>query len=189
MYERLRRLLVLNRLLLRVSWPLVRSIFIYHNFKMHAHLQLPKYAFIFVSVVTIIRSFIHFVYIDGGAQSIASIPLDSFSKDGSDAVIFIFSQWGLSQLLMGLFYLFVIWRAQKLIPLMWVIILTEYVFRLVIGRVRTLKTEETAPGAVGNIVFVPLSLLMIFLSLSHRSVATSQVFPQNLQKKYGGDDE
>ena len=60
---------------------------------------------------------------------------------------------------------------------MWVIILTEYVFRLVIGRFRTLKTEETAPGAVGNLVFVPLSLLMIFLSLRHRSVATNQVKP------------
>ncbi len=39
---------------------------------------------------------------DGGAQSIATIPLDSYTANGADTVILIFSYWGLSQLIIGI---------------------------------------------------------------------------------------
>ena len=40
---------------------------------------------------------------DGGAQSIAKLPLDTFTQNGADTVVSLFSLWGLSQLLSGLF--------------------------------------------------------------------------------------
>ena len=53
-------------------------------------------------MVTIVRSCIHIFKDDGGAQSIATIPLDSYTDAGAATVILIFAYWGLSQLMFGL---------------------------------------------------------------------------------------
>jgi len=79
---------------------------------------LAKWVFVLLTVVTLARSLLHIFLPDGGAESIATIPLESFTEDGAAAVIQIFAQWGLSQLLLGLLYLLVLWRYQSLIPLM-----------------------------------------------------------------------
>ena len=39
--------------------------------------------FVFMAVMTVARSLIHIVAPDGGAQSIATIPLDSFTANGA----------------------------------------------------------------------------------------------------------
>jgi hypothetical protein len=72
-----------------------------------------KWVFVLLTVMTIGRSLIHIFLPDGGASSIATIPLDDFTQDGSDAVIHIFAQWGLSQLLFGLMYVIVLWGLSK----------------------------------------------------------------------------
>ena len=67
--------------------------------------KLSQYAFLLITVVTIVRSLIHVFAPDGGAQSIATIPLESYSAQAAATVILMFSLWGLSQLLMGFVYL------------------------------------------------------------------------------------
>ena len=64
------------------------------------------YFFFLITTVTIARSCIHIFAADGGAQSIATIPLDSFTQSGGETVVFMFAQWGLAQLMMGCIYLF-----------------------------------------------------------------------------------
>ena len=68
-------------------------------------LALPKYFFFVITIITTIRSCIHILLPDGGAQSIATIPLDSYSGEAAAAVVYLFGVWGLSQLIVGLFYL------------------------------------------------------------------------------------
>jgi hypothetical protein len=68
---------------------------------------------------------------DGGEQSIATIPLDAFSSETSTAVIGMFAQWGLTQLMFGLLYVLVLGRYQSLIPLMWLFICFEWIGRLI----------------------------------------------------------
>ena len=86
---------------------------------------IAKIAFAAITVLTVGRSLVHILTADGGAQSIATIPLDTYPSDASATVVAMFAQWGLSQLLMGLVDMIVLWRYQSLIPLMWLFVLFE----------------------------------------------------------------
>ncbi len=61
---------------------------------------ISKLVFIVITLVTIVRSLIHIIAPEGGAQSIATIPLENYSEAAAATVILMFSLWGLSQLLM-----------------------------------------------------------------------------------------
>ena len=124
-----------------------------------------KWVFVAITVLTIGRSLTHILLPDGGAQSIATIPLDDFTANGAAAVIHIFALWGLSQLMFGLLYALVLWRYQALIPLMWLFIMIEYGGRLLLTFAKPFEIVGTAPGAVGNYVFILLALIMLVLSL------------------------
>ena len=126
---------------------------------------IAKWVFVAITVLTIGRSLAHILLPDGGAQSIATIPLDDFTANGAAAVIHIFALWGLSQLMFGLLYALVLWRYQALIPLMWLFIMIEYGGRLLLTFAKPFEIVGTAPGAVGNYVFIPLALIMLVLSL------------------------
>ena len=106
---------------------------------------------------------------DGGAQSIATIPLDNFTSGGAAVVVLTFSLWGLSQFLIGIIYLVVLWRYQALIPFMYLLILIEYTMRIVFGFLKPIETAGTAPGAIGNFIIVPIAVIMLFLSLKTRT--------------------
>ena len=54
-----------------------------------------------VTTVTVGRSLAHLLLPDGGAQSIATVPLDQFCGEGAAAVITSSALWGLSQLLLS----------------------------------------------------------------------------------------
>lgn len=127
-----------------------------------------KWVFVALTVMTIGRSLAHIVLPDGGAQSIATIPLDAFTANGAAAVIHIFALWGLSQLLLGAVSVVVLWRYQALIPFMWLLALIEYSGRLLLTFAKPMQLLGTAPGAVGNYVITPLALIMLILSLTNR---------------------
>jgi hypothetical protein len=126
---------------------------------------IAKWVFVLLTAVTIGRSLARIFLPDGGANSIATIPLDSFTTNGEATILHIFALWGLSQLLFGLVYVVVLWRYQALIPLMYVFILVEYTGRLLLALAKPIVTDGTAPGAIGNFVLTPLALLMLVLSL------------------------
>jgi len=127
--------------------------------------RLALWFFYLITTVTIVRSCIHIFKDDGGAQSIATIPLDTYTNGGSEAVIFIFAYWGLSQLMFGLLYLVVILRYRSLIPLMYLTLIFEYVARFGLSFYKTLETTGQAPGGVANMVLPVICVVMFFLSI------------------------
>ncbi len=127
--------------------------------------KISQYAFLIITVVTIVRSLIHVFAPDGGAQSIATIPLDAYSSEAAATVILIFSFWGLSQLLMGLVYIGVYVKYKSLIPMMYVLLIIEYAMRIVIGQMKPIVTTGTAPGSIGSWVMVPVCIVLLILSL------------------------
>lgn len=136
---------------------------------------IAKWTFLILVFITIVRSLIHMFAPDGGAQSIATVALDSFSPQAADTVITMFGLWGLSQLIIGLLYAVVFWRYQALIPLMYVTLLFEYFMRLIAPLYTPgITTTGTAPGSVGDYILVPLTLVMLVLSMrdSKSSVAS-----------------
>ena len=131
--------------------------------------KIAQWIFYAITIITIVRSLIHSFSSDGGAQSIATIPLDTYSDAASRTVIFIFSLWGLSQLIMGSFYAIVAFRYKSLIPLMYVFIFFEYSFRVIMGHLKPITIIGTAPGDIANYVFIPLSLVLFILSFNKSS--------------------
>lgn len=121
--------------------------------------------FALVAAVTLGRSVVHIFAADGGAQSVATIPLDSFTSGGSAVVVGIFAFWGLSQLLLALFYFVVLWRYRAIVPLMYLFLIVEYMSRFAIGQWKPLSTVETAPGEIANYIFVALGVILFALSL------------------------
>ena len=127
--------------------------------------RIALYLFYLFTIMTIARSLVHIFAPDGGAHSIATIPLSSYPAEATDVVIHIFAEWGLTQLLFGILYVVVLWKYKSLIPLMYVFILTEYTSRLFLSFYKPIILEGTAPGGIGNYILIPLALLMLVLSL------------------------
>ena len=126
--------------------------------------KIALWVFGLITIMTIGRSLVHIFAQDSGAQSIATIPLDSYTRAGADTVVLIFSLWGLSQLLMGIVYTVVLWLYRSLIPFMYLLLFIEYAGRILLGLWKPIVLAGTAPGAVGNYLMVPLALGMTFLS-------------------------
>lgn len=57
--------------------------------------RIALWVFYPLTAITLWRSQHHMLAPDGGAQSIATIPLDSYSEGAAATIIAIFAQWGL----------------------------------------------------------------------------------------------
>jgi len=125
----------------------------------------PLYLFYLVTAFTVTRSIIHLFSQDGGAQTIAGIPLHLFSRNASDTIIHLFAEWGLSQLLFGLLYIIALFKYKSLIPLMYLFLVIEYSTRLFLGFYKPFELEGYAPGGIGNYFLVPLFIVMFILSI------------------------
>ncbi|MGY5878736.1 MAG: hypothetical protein RTV31_00740 [Candidatus Thorarchaeota archaeon] len=120
------------------------------------------YAFFAFIIMTVARSLAHMFLPDGGAESIATIDLNT---EGADIIVAMFAQWGLSQLLMAGLYIIVLFRYKSMIPLMYIIIIAEYAGRIGMGLLKPLETVGTAPGAIGNFIIVPLAIILFIFSI------------------------
>lgn len=128
--------------------------------------RLSLWFFYALTALTLWRSQHHLFAADGGAQSIASIPLDSFSASAGATVVSVFALWGLSQLIIGFIYLAVCLRYKSMIPLMLLLGVFEYLMRFAyVGVFKPIETVGTAPGAVMNLPLLIILLIMFFLSV------------------------
>ncbi len=118
--------------------------------------------FLVLTIITIARSLAHMFLPDGGAESIATIDLN---VEGAEIIVSIFALWGLSQLLMAAFYVIVYLRYKSLIPLMYIFIVIEYAARIGIGLLKPIETVGTAPGAIGNLIFIPLAVILFIFAI------------------------
>ncbi|MEY3692418.1 MAG: hypothetical protein RLZZ388_589 [Bacillota bacterium] len=113
------------------------------------------------TLVGITRSLLHIFLPDGGAQLIATIPLDSYSVEAQQVIVGMFAFWGLSQLLSSLVYVYILLKRKEWLLFAWLLLLIEYASRWMIGQFKPFETVSTAPGAIGNYVFIVLSLAML----------------------------
>ena len=129
-------------------------------------IPIAKWLLTLYAVKSIFAASVHMFAIDGGAQSIGSVALDQFSKGGADSVITMFGLWGMEQMVIGLIAIVILWRYKALIPMMSLAYVIEYV-----GRFATplftpgLVTAHTPPGATADYVLLPLTIIMLMLSL------------------------
>lgn len=124
--------------------------------------KIACWAFVLISIVSLVRSCIHILSPDGGAGSIAGIDL---SLGGAESIIFAFALWGLSQFIYALIQLLVAFRYKTLIPLMYIILIIETLGRIIVGMAKPPILLHTPPGGLANYIMLPLAVLMLVLSL------------------------
>ena len=132
---------------------------------------LALWVFVPITLMTLGRSLVHMFRADGGAESIATIPLASYPEGAATAVVVIFALWGLSQVLLGFVYVVVLLRYRAFLPFMYLLLLLEYVGRAGLGLWKgPIETLSTPPGATLNLVMIATASVMLLLSLRpHRS--------------------
>ncbi len=131
------------------------------------------YVFVIYSVMSVVRSCIHFFSPDGGAGSIAHIDL----SQGGENIIFVFGLWGSSQLILAFVQLLVSVRYKSLLPFMYILLFLEYCFRALLGMMKPLVFEAAAgtpPGGYLDKIMIPLALIMLMLSLMTKKAKTSK---------------
>jgi len=131
--------------------------------------RIALWGFYLLTAMTLWRSQHHIFSSDGGAQSIATIPLEKYSDSAASTIIGMFALWGLSQLIVGLIYLVAAIRYRSMIPMLYLLSVFEYLMRATyIPAYKSIETAGTAPGAVGNLPFIIFSVTMLVLSLWSR---------------------
>ena len=118
-----------------------------------------------ITAMTLARSGVHIFKDDGGAQSIATIPLDAYTDAGAAAVVLVFSYWGLSQLMFGIVQAVIALRYRSLVPLMYLMLTLEWGGRLVISFFKPIEMTGQAPGEIGNWLLPVVCVVMFFLSV------------------------
>ena len=119
-----------------------------------------------LTALTLWRSQHHLFAPDGGAESIASIPLSTYSAAASDTIIGVFALWGLSQLIIGLIYLVACIRYRSMIPLLYLLAAFEYLVRFAyVGVFKSIEIAGTAPGSVINLPFTIAFIVLFFFSI------------------------
>ena len=114
------------------------------------------------------RSLEHIFSEDGGAESIAGIPLSSYSPDAANNIVSIFAQWGFSQLVVACILLLVVLKIRELIPLMLLIIALENLFRAGIGFYKPLIISADPPGALSPLIGL-VTLIFFLISIKENN--------------------
>ena len=119
-------------------------------------------ALVWLAVITV-RSCIHLLAPDGGAQSIATI--DIATVDGGSNIVAVFGQWGAIQLLLALLLWVLLLRWRGTVPLVLLVFTLEPVLRGLAGTLKPVTTMGTAPGAALNWLTLPVMAFFFYLSL------------------------
>ncbi len=105
---------------------------------------------------------------DGGAQSADGIPLDTFGDGGAEAVIRVVAILGLASLLLGVFYVLALVRYRSMIPLMYVLLVVDYLGRRGIAQMKPYLHIAATGASYFNLVLFALSITGLVLSLVGR---------------------
>ena len=110
-------------------------------------------------LVMVVRSCIHLLAADGGAQSIAGIDT---SVEGGNNIIAIFHQWGAIQLILAVLLFVLFFRYPGFTPLILLTLALDPVMRFIAGQMMSLTSTGTPPGeALNGAAFCLLALLFI----------------------------
>ena len=115
-----------------------------------------------LNVAGTVRSLIHMLAPDSGAQSIAS--MDTRVK-GGDNIVALLAQWGGAQLLEAGVIWIVLFRYRGLVPLMLGVVTAEQLLRVGIGMSKPLATVRTPPGAL-SWALLPVAAATLAMSLT-----------------------
>jgi hypothetical protein len=102
-------------------------------------------------------------------RSADGIPIDTFTSGGAEAVVSVTTLLGLSQFLLASLGVLALVRYRAMIPLMYVLLLVEYLAKKWILLVKPIVRTGTSPSTYVNLVLIVLLVAGLVLSLRTRS--------------------
>ena len=111
------------------------------------------------------------------ASSADGIPLDTFTPAGAQTVVTLFALLGLLHLMLVLLCVLALVRYRAMIPLMFTVLLVEYLGRRLILFVMPVATTGTPPGLFINLALLAVMIGGLLLSLwnqENRKAATAR---------------
>ncbi|MBA3343558.1 MAG: hypothetical protein H0T48_17210 [Gemmatimonadaceae bacterium] len=133
--------------------------------------RLGLWLFVPITFINVSRSLTHLFKADGGAQSISTIPLDTYSSSAAQNIVGLFARIGLEQLLLASLFVLVLVRYRAMIPLMYVLIVAHYIGARVVSQVKPLVLTGTSGVRTPFLVIAVLSVAGLVLSLIGRGYA------------------
>ncbi|MEO8193254.1 MAG: hypothetical protein ABI681_05350 [Gemmatimonadales bacterium] len=136
----------------------------------------PLALWLFVPIVfmKVAMSLTHLFNADGGAQSISTIPLDSYPPSAAQNIIGLFARLGLEQLILATIFVLVLLRYRAMIPLMYVLIVAHYVASKGVAQMKPLVLAGTSGASTPALVLAILSVAGLILSLIGRRYANGE---------------
>ena len=123
-----------------------------------------------LAVLVTVRSLVHVLAPDGGANSIAGLAVEG---DAGTNLVHLFAQWGLEQLLLAVVLWVAILRYRFLIPFALLLQLADWSLRWVLGEFKPIVVDTIPPGGIGNYVLAPLCAIALWFSLPRRQRSRS----------------
>jgi len=119
-------------------------------------------------LIVVIRSCVHLLASDGGANSIAGIDV---SVEGGDNIIAIFHQWGAIQLILAGLLVVLFFQYPGLTPLVVITLAIDPIMRSIAGQMMPVTSQSTPPGEALNWPAFFTLVVLFFASIVESSSA------------------
>ena len=132
--------------------------------------KIAVYGYYPIIAMMIFRSLTHFLSDSAGLVSIGNINVLPIINgiDPNNLVYLFASLWGASQLILTLLIIIIFFRYKSLVPLLWIILIIDILFRFISGGLHPLTDEYYSAVPPGKLLQVPLliyGLIMFLLSI------------------------
>jgi len=136
-----------------------------------------KLALWMFGLVVLMRVGMSLVSIFNGYQTASTadaIPIDTFTPAGAQAVVSLFALLGLGQLMLCLLGILALVRYRAMVPLMFLLLLLEFLGRRLTLLFLPVVRTGTPPGLFVNLVLLALMIAGLALSLRRREGVAAQ---------------
>jgi hypothetical protein len=126
---------------------------------------LALWLFVVITLQKLGVSLTHLFKADGGAQSISTIPLDTYPSSAAQNIVGLFARVGLEQFVLVSLFVLALLRYRAMIPLMYVLIVAHYVVSRGVGQMKPLVVAGTSGAKTPMLVIAILSVVGLVLSV------------------------
>lgn len=127
---------------------------------------LALWLFVPLALMKVALGLAHILRADGGAQSISTMPLDTYPAGAAQNVIGLMARMGLEQLLLGLIFMLVLLRYRALIPLMYAVAVLHYLGQTAVVSMKPLALAGASGASTVHLVIGALGVVGLVLSLA-----------------------
>lgn len=128
--------------------------------------------FVLLAVMKVGLGLAHILRADGGAQSVSTIPLDTYPAGAAQNIVGLMARMGLEQVLLGLVFFIVLLRYRALVPLMYLVAVLHFLGGRAIGTMKPLALAGVSGAATMHLVIGAIAVVGLLLSLAGKRYRT-----------------